>query len=328
MRNSSWREDELEHVEDGPFVSFTDLLAGVLFIFLILIAYFLTIHRGEVETAAVAVQKEVEASTVLIEQRAKQLAAQNTALSQQKLDLANQLAALKSTDGRQSSDDSRKDAIIRDLTAQQNQEKSRSTALEAKVGSLQAEIDSLKIKSNGADRDATAAAALKSQLEKVKSDNNTLQAQLAAAHVPHQGNGLDFHKAMVANFFEQSGTGEMIPQNGNYFSTNIIYISNDYSDYFTYRVMDVGNYSGRRSALNSHLPTLLDVSSRHCTQLLFTHDRIQIDCTSGLTGRLAYDLLRISPTRYRGTVSGLSNGRSITDMADLEILEITDDRLR
>jgi hypothetical protein len=36
-------------VEDGPFVSFTDLLAGVLFIFLILVAVLMLMQRNGLE---------------------------------------------------------------------------------------------------------------------------------------------------------------------------------------------------------------------------------------------------------------------------------------
>lgn len=338
MRNGPWDEDNVEHTEEGPFVSFTDLLAGVLFIFLILIAYFLTLHRGEIETSAEKIKTQIQTAVAASDQKANDVLSENASLAQANKSLSDQLESLKieqvshaqqAASVQSHSADADKLKLLSDQAARTNMAMTElKTQLELAKDEntmLKAEAGVYKNKADIAGKDASAVSAMKAQLDKTRSDNEALRTQLTAAQNSKAGGGLDFHKAMVFNYFEGNSEND---RNLNYTQTSILYIANNGSDFISYHVWDFGNYAGKKSAM-THMPTIADVNARTCRGNVFSHDRIHVDCATGLGNtRMLLEFRRTSGDRYQGTVSGVTGGTMVTHDAILQILEIDDERLR
>ena len=119
-------ENSNPHIEaeDGPFVSFTDLLAGILFIFLILVAALMLMQRNNLELA-----KSEGSSTVNLKSLLISIIEERDRLKDENKEAATQIDALKRELDKQKSTSS----SVSVLTA-------TNSALTAKISSLTSQL--------------------------------------------------------------------------------------------------------------------------------------------------------------------------------------------
>jgi uncharacterized protein YlxW (UPF0749 family) len=302
--------------EEGPFVSFTDLFVGILFLFLILIAALMIMQRTSVQMARNEAAHDAKAAALA--ESVNQANAQIDALNTKNIQMAKSQAA--------------QDTRIATLVEALNQANAQLNTLNAKNKELQNKLNSTP----GDEALKAAAAAAESarrELQKAQAADvariSALQTQVGGLTAKaDERDKLDkehppFRLALAFNVFGSRGTNDTDRRAPVYYwGTNRIFRSP--GDQCIYNpITDFENHEWQKhEASDAPAPNQLGIGKTD--KCYITADRVYYMTKEGGT-----DLQRISPDLYAGTGTVIhADGTRETHYVEYRILGIYDDAFK
>jgi hypothetical protein len=317
--------------EEGPFVSFTDLFVGILFLFLIMIAALMIMQRTSVQMARSEAAHDAKVAALV--EAVNQANAQLDTVNAKNRELQNKLNSMPSDEALKAAAESGQ----RELQKANAEDIARINALQVQVGSLTARNQELQTKLNSTPSDETlkAAAAADSARRELQKAHAADAARISALQT--QVGGLTakiderdkrdqehppFRLALAFNVFGSKGPNDTDRRAQVYYwgTTRIFRSPGDQCIYNA--LTDFENHEWQKHEASDAL-TSTAVGLGKTDKCYLTADRVYYMTKEG-----GYDLKRISPDLYAGTATVAVDGMKQTHYVEYRILGIYDDAFK
>jgi uncharacterized protein YlxW (UPF0749 family) len=316
--------------EEGPFVSFTDLFVGILFLFLIMIAALMIMQRTSVQMARNEAAHDSKAAALV--EAVNQAKAQLDAVNARNQQLQNKLNRMPSEESLKAAESARRASEKASAEAV-----ARISALQAQVGGLAARNQELQNKLNSMPGDdalkaAAAAEAARRELQKAHAADvariSALQSQVGGltARIDERDKRDQEHPpfrlAMAFNVFGSKGPNDTDRRAQVYYwgTTRIFRSPGDQCIYNA--VTDFENHEWQQHAASDAL-TPNEVGLGKADKCYLNADRVYYMTKEG-----GYDLKRVSADLYAGTATVVVDGTRQTHYVEYRILGIYDDAFK
>lgn len=307
---------------EGPFVSFADLMFGIIFLFLIIIAALLILPKHMVDEPTQS-SKNTSQALAASENQVQ-------SLEQQTLDLKAQLAKISqastapvpsppvvSPDNQELM--SAAQEKIKQLT-------SELAGIKAEKAGIQSKLYSSELKNEQSLSEVAAInnekLSLESQLNAAEKEETQLRAQLSQAQAAASSAPVTQVQKQYAtklfSFNQYSCEGQNC-SDLHYEGAYTVFRTGENS-FIQLSIVDAPDV---RPNTSSNPLSKADLDSRQCTEM-FSREQFSFDCYTSYTGHMVANLQRTGPDTYEGEGTITRNGIEVTYHVRWQIIEVND----